>query len=353
MTVAGTDPTQLTAEQLRQAVRDRYAAAARSAAKGATASCCGDGGATAVAQDAISRDLYDAEAEHTSATALAASLGCGNPTALAELREGERVLDLGSGGGLDVLLSARRVGPTGKAYGLDMTPEMLDLARRNQAEAGVQNAEFIAGTLEDIPLPDDTVDVVISNCVINLAADKDVVLREAHRVLAPGGRFAVSDVVLLKPLPEPARRAMRPWTGCVAGALLDSDYLDKLTAAGFTDPSVEITRTYHRDDVIDLAASIDPGEIPADLDVAEIITALDGAVASAFVRATKPVDTGCGCCASTATAETPAAAAQHAATGQGATTPCCGSREAANAADSCCDPVAKASAQASGATCCG
>lgn len=288
MTLAASDPTQLTPEELRQAVRDRYAAAAIASARGGAASCCGDGSATTAASDPISRDLYDAEAEQTSAAALAASLGCGNPTLLADLAPGERVLDLGSGGGLDVLLSARRVGPTGKAFGLDMTPEMLDLARRNQAEAGVENAEFIAGTIEDVPLPDGAVDVVISNCVINLAADKDAVLREAFRVLAPGGRFAVSDIVLLRPLPDAAARAMRLWTGCVAGALLDSDYVAKLHAAGFTDTTVEVTRAYSRQDAIDLAATLDPEQLPADLDVAEVVTALEGAVASAFVRATKP-----------------------------------------------------------------
>ena len=231
-----------------------------------------------------------------SSGALAASLGCGNPTLLAELEPGQTVLDLGSGGGLDVLLSARRVAPTGKAYGLDMTPEMLRLARRNQAEAGVENAQFMLGTIEDIPLPDGAVDVVISNCVINLAADKDAVLAEACRVLAPGGRFAVSDIVLLKPLPEAAQRAMRLWTGCVAGALLDTDYVAKLAAAGFTDAAVEVTRVYGRQDLLDLASELNPGDIgldPADTTsftetVAQVIEAMDGAVASAFVRATKP-----------------------------------------------------------------
>jgi SAM-dependent methyltransferase len=292
------DPTTLDADQLREAVRDRYAAAARQATetRGNTASCCGGSSAatgavvagSAVGADVITRDLYDDEAAQTSSDALAASLGCGNPTRLADLRPGQTVLDLGSGGGLDVLLSARRVGPTGKAYGLDMTPEMLELARRNQAEAGVENAEFLAGTIEQVPLPDASVDVVISNCVINLAADKDPVLREAFRVLSPGGRFAVSDIVLLRPLPEPARRAMRLWTGCVAGALLDTEYVDKLTAAGFTGAAVEVTRRYERQDLLDLAADLRPADIPADLDVDAIIEAMEGAVASAFVRATKP-----------------------------------------------------------------
>ena len=302
------DPTTLDADQLRDAVRDRYAAAARQAtetlAVGGTASCCAPAGSSAgasccsptgtavagsaVGADAITRDLYDDEAVATSPDALAASLGCGNPTALADLHPGETVLDLGSGGGLDVLLSARRVGPTGTAYGLDMTPEMLALARRNQAEAGITNAEFLQGTIESIPLPDASVDVIISNCVINLAADKDPVLREAFRVLRPGGRFAVSDIVLLKPLPEAAQRAMRLWTGCIAGALLDTEYVAKLTAAGFTDAGVEITRRYERTDLSDFADGLDPATVPADLDLAAVTRQLDGATASAFVRAVKP-----------------------------------------------------------------
>lgn len=307
MTDTGLDPTQVNADQLRDAVRDRYAAAARQARTDleaaertslptttssccapATTSCCGPTSAAPPDGDPITRDLYDTDAEQTSAAALAASLGCGNPTALADLTPGQIVLDLGSGGGLDVLLSARRVGPTGKAYGLDMTPEMLDLARRNQAEAGVDNAEFLQGTIEDVPLPDGTVNVVISNCVINLAADKDPVLREAFRVLAPGGRFAVSDIVLLRPLPEVARRAMQLWTGCVAGALLDSEYVAKLAAAGFTDAAVEVTRTHTRQDLLDPAASLRPEDLPAGVDVDDLVDLMDGAVASAFIRATKP-----------------------------------------------------------------
>jgi len=317
MSTVDDDPTTLDADQLRDAVRERYAAAARQAtqvlATGGTSSCCGPAAATssccspasaatpattstatgvgagnAVGADAITRDLYDDEAAQTSADALAASLGCGNPTALADLTPGQTVLDLGSGGGLDVLLSARRVGPTGKAYGLDMTPEMLALARRNQAEAGVENAEFLLGTIEHVPLPDSSVDVIISNCVINLAADKDVVLREAFRVLRPGGRLAVSDIVLLKPLPEAAQRAMRLWTGCVAGALLDTDYVAKLTAAGFAEADVEVTRRYERTDLDDLAAGLDPKDLPADLDLAGVVQEMEGATASAFVRAVKP-----------------------------------------------------------------
>jgi arsenite methyltransferase len=302
MTSLDRDPTTLTDEELREAVRDRYAAAARQATQVlddasseasscCSTSCCGGTAVTAgsaVGDAVITRDLYDREAEEVSANALAASLGCGNPTLLADLHPGETVLDLGSGAGLDVLLSARRVGPTGKAYGLDMTPEMLDLARRNQAEAGVDNAEFLAGTIEAVPLPDASVDVIISNCVINLAADKDAVLREAFRVLKPGGRFAVSDIVLLKPLPEPAQRAMRLWTGCVAGALVDTDYVARLAAAGFTDAAVELTRRYERGDLDDLAADLRPEDVPADLDLADVLTQMDGATASAFVRATKP-----------------------------------------------------------------
>jgi SAM-dependent methyltransferase len=304
MSTSAVDPTQLTADELREAVRDRYATAARQATKAlddateSAASCCatsccgGTATTTTIASpagsDPITRDLYGGEAEQVSSGALAASLGCGNPTLLADLTPGQVVLDLGSGGGLDVLLSARRVGPTGKAYGLDMTPEMLALARRNQAEAGVENAEFLAGTIEDIPLPDASVDVIISNCVINLAADKDAVLREAFRVLKPGGRFAVSDIVLLKPLPEPAQRAMRLWTGCVAGALVDTDYIARLVAAGFTDAAVEITRRYERTDLDDLAADLRPDDVPSDLDLDTVLHDMDGATASAFVRATKP-----------------------------------------------------------------
>ncbi len=294
------DPTELTGEELRAAVRERYAASARQATAALDAgtvstSCCSP--VQNVVDDPVTRDLYDDEAEQVSAGALAASLGCGNPTLLADLKPGQRVLDLGSGGGLDVLLSARRVAPGGFAYGLDMTPEMLDLARRNQAEAGVTNAEFLLGTIEDIPLPAGAVDVIISNCVINLAADKDAVLAEAFRVLAPGGRLAVSDIVVLRELPEVAQRAMRLWTGCVAGALLDTDYIAKLERAGFTDAGVEVTRSYGRQDLLDLAEQLTPGDVGLAADdvagftelVAQVVEALDGAVASAFVRATKPL----------------------------------------------------------------
>jgi SAM-dependent methyltransferase len=198
----------------------------------------------------ITRDLYTSEElAQVTDVAAQASLGCGNPTALAELREGEVVLDLGSGGGIDVLLSARRVGPTGKAYGLDMTDEMLELARRNQRELGIENAEFLKGTIEEIPLPDASVDVIISNCVINLSPDKDRVLREAHRVLRPGGRFAVSDVVFQGVVPEEVRTSIEAWSGCLAGALHEDDYRAKLAAAGFVDIDVEITRTYGLDEL--------------------------------------------------------------------------------------------------------
>ena len=201
---------------------------------------------------------------------------------------GERVLDLGSGGGIDVLLSARRVGPTGFVYGLDMTDEMLTLARANAAQAGAANVEFIKGTIEDVPLPDASVDVVISNCVINLSPDKDVVLAEAYRVLRPGGRFAVSDIVLLRPL-EPAWTALVAlWTGCIAGALGQTEYVTKLSTAGFNDPSVQVTRYYTADDVRELAGDVDSGQLPAGATVADAVDALQGAFAAAFIRATKP-----------------------------------------------------------------
>ncbi len=286
-------------DEIREAVRDRYAKAALQVTAAGGASCCGpeccstdplDTSAATTLKDPITRDLYSEDAEQTSATALAASLGCGNPILLADLVPGETVLDLGSGGGLDVLLSARRVGPTGTAYGLDMTTEMLELARRNQAEAGVTNAEFLRGTIEDIPLRDNLVDVVISNCVINLSGDKDAVLAEAFRVTKPGGRFAVADIVLLRDLPEIAQSAMSLWTGCVAGALLDTDYVARLTAAGFTDAEVEVTRRYDRAEIAELAECLPAQEIPAGTDVDRIIEALDGAVASAFIRARKPLE---------------------------------------------------------------
>ncbi|MFN8145962.1 MAG: arsenite methyltransferase [Candidatus Nanopelagicales bacterium] len=285
MSTTQPDPTTLSDEELRAAVRDRYAASASTVlADLGRSSCC-----SPVDSDAITRDLYDADqAGEVPQAALAASLGCGNPTALAALEPGQTVLDLGSGGGIDVLLSARRVGPTGKAYGLDMTPEMLELARRNQAEAGVENAEFLHGTIEDVPLPDATVDVIISNCVINLAADKDPVLAEAFRVLRPGGRFAVSDMVLLKPLPDLAYRAMALFTGCISGALLDADYRDRLAAAGFVDVDLEVTRVLRIPELEEMAQQLPPGVIPDGVDPSAVIAEMDGAIASAFIRATKP-----------------------------------------------------------------
>ncbi len=271
---------------LTQIVRERYGQAALQAAQGAKAGCCGTGSGCGSA-DPITRDLYAAEqTDGLPVEALLASLGCGNPTALAELREGETVLDLGSGGGIDVLLSARRVGPAGKAYGLDMTDEMLALARENQRRAGAVNVEFLKGQIEAIPLPDASVDVLISNCVINLSADKDRVLAEAFRVLRPGGRFAVSDVVTRGPLPAEVRRSIGLWTGCVAGALEDTEYLGKLAAAGFVEASVEPTRIYHAAEAREFLAS-------AGLEAEEFALQIDGKVMGAFVRATKPAAASC------------------------------------------------------------
>jgi arsenite methyltransferase len=241
-----------TKDEIRDAVRERYAAAARSAGTAQSGCCggpdgagCGCGGAAITEEqaEAFGPELYSGEERETLPQAAAlASLGCGNPTSVAELREGETVLDLGSGGGIDVLLSAHRVGPTGKAYGIDMTDEMLELARHNQREAGVENVEFLKGTIEEIPLPDDAVDVVISNCVINLSADKPSVFREAARVLRPGGRFAVTDIVADADMDEATRRDMQQWTGCVAGALTEEQFRRELEAAGFE--SIEIRETH-------------------------------------------------------------------------------------------------------------
>lgn len=270
-------------DAVRGAVQERYAAAALQVISSPGSACCGPSSSTV---DPITRGHYEA-GDSPSAAALAASLGCGNPTALAQLLPGQDVLDLGSGGGLDVLLSARRVGPSGQAYGLDMTPEMLELARRNQAEAGIENATFLQGTIEDIPLSDETVDVVLSNCVINLSPDKDAVLREAYRVLRPGGRFAVSDIVLTRPIPDDLRRVVGLWTGCISGALRDAEYVSKLEAAGFADAGVEVTRRYTRDDLDSMAGQVSPDQLPEGLSRADAIDALDGAFASAFVRARK------------------------------------------------------------------
>ena len=231
---------------LRERVQGRYAAAAEAAASGA-ASCCGDAAViTHEQKELFGSGLYDADdRDALPEAARLVSLGCGNPTAVAELHEGEVVLDLGSGGGIDVLLSARRVGPRGMAYGLDMTDEMLELARQNQREAGVENVEFVKGTIEDVPLADDSIDVIISNCVINLSADKPRVFREAARVLRPGGRFAVSDVVADEGMDEETRQSMQEWTGCIAGALTRKDYADQLAAAGFTDVEIQETHRVH------------------------------------------------------------------------------------------------------------
>jgi arsenite methyltransferase len=268
--------------QVREIVRARYGEAARSVQDQKPASCCGSGGCSTKSQDPITAGLYDeSETAGLPVEAVLASLGCGNPTALAALREGEVVLDLGSGGGIDVLLSARRVGPTGKAYGLDMTDEMLALARENQRKAGVENVEFLKGEIEAIPLPDAAVDTIISNCVINLSADKRTVLAEAFRVLRPGGRFAVSDIVLRGALPEEAQRSLALWTGCVAGALDESEYRHLLAEAGFEAIDVEPTRVYHAEDARALLK--DSG-----LDTS-LADAVDGRVMSAFVRARKPL----------------------------------------------------------------
>jgi len=271
-------------KQIYDAVRDRYANAARAASK---KPCCGPSDTTS---GVVSSNLYEKDETDTlPSDAVAASLGCGNPTMLADLQPGEVVLDLGSGGGIDVLLSARRVGPTGKAYGLDMTPEMLDLARENQAEAGLANVEFLQGTIEDIPLPDETVDVVISNCVVNLSPDKDAVLREAFRVLKPGGRLAIADIVLRRALSEPTTALIGLWTACAAGALVVDDYEAKLRSAGFEDVSIEPTRVFEDDDVVSLAAelSVDSG-LPRDTDRDEVMAEVAGSVMSASVRGRKP-----------------------------------------------------------------
>lgn len=277
-------------EALRDAVQDRYARAALSVRESGNATCCGGGEPASASSvpDLIGRGLYDADSSaDLPDDALAASLGCGNPTALAELSVGEVVLDLGSGGGIDVLLSARRVGATGKAYGLDMTPEMLALARDNAAAAGVDNVEFLEGTIESIPLPDESVDVIISNCVINLSGDKDAVLSEAFRVLRPGGRFAVSDIVLSRALPPVVQPLMAAWTGCVAGALVDREYVEKLEAAGFVHAEVQVTQVFGADALARMGGDLIE-QLPEGTDVEALRAELDGAATSAFVRATKP-----------------------------------------------------------------
>ncbi|MGA7871564.1 MAG: arsenite methyltransferase [Candidatus Binatus sp.] len=264
-------------ESIRERVREEYAQAAlRVTNQGGT--CCGS---AAPAGNPITSNLYaDGETTALPAEAVAASLGCGNPTALAELKPGDTVLDLGSGGGIDVLLSARRVGPAGKAYGLDMTDEMLALARENQRKSGVQNVEFLKGEIEHIPLPDNSVDVIISNCVINLSGDKDRVLSEAFRVLKPGGRFAVSDVVVRGEMPGGIRHRVELWAGCIAGALEESEYRTKLAAAGFDQIGVEPTRIYTAADAKGLLAKNE--------DVEKVAQMVDGKFMSALVRARKP-----------------------------------------------------------------
>jgi SAM-dependent methyltransferase len=272
----------MSTQSIKEIVKEKYGQAAKRAASGA-GGCCGAGPSLDGCCDPITSNLYDiGQAAEVPTAALAASLGCGNPTALAELSPGETVLDLGSGGGIDVLLSARRVGPTGKAYGLDMTDEMLALARENQRKAGAGNVEFLKGEIENIPLPDRSVDVIISNCVINLSADKDRVLREAFRVLKPGGRFAVSDVVVRGEVPPEIRRNMELWVGCVAGAMEESDYRAKLAAAGFGEIEIEPTRIYKIEDARQFLA----GE---GIDVDAIAPQVDGKFLSAFVRARKPI----------------------------------------------------------------
>jgi SAM-dependent methyltransferase len=270
-----------TSQDIKATVKQKYGEAALRAQSGATSSCCG-GSCGCGSDDPITSNLYSlSQTETLPESAVLASLGCGNPTALAELREGETVLDLGSGGGIDVLLSAQRVGPTGKAYGLDMTDEMLALARENQRKAGVTNAEFLRGEIEQIPLPDGSVDVILSNCVINLSADKKKVLAEAFRVLKPGGRFAVSDVVVQGELPAEVRRSMELWVGCVAGALADTEFLAILKDSGFIDASIEPTRVYSFED-----AKTFLGE--AGLDPTALAREVEGRVMGAFIRARKP-----------------------------------------------------------------
>jgi arsenite methyltransferase len=270
---------------IKTAVQTKYGEAARQVAAGGTA-CCG-GAAELSLCDPITRNLYDeAEKSALPAEAIAASLGCGNPTALAQLSPGEIVLDLGSGGGIDVLLSARRVAPGGKAYGLDMTDDMLALARENQRKAGVENVEFLKGEIENIPLPQESVDVVISNCVINLSADKDRVLRETFRVLKPGGRFAVSDVVVRGPVPPAIRKSIELWVGCVAGAMDESDYRAKLAAAGFVEIEIEPTRVYGIEDARQFLTA-------KGIDVDAIAPQVEGKFASAFIRARKPAAAQC------------------------------------------------------------
>jgi arsenite methyltransferase len=267
---------------VKKAVKETYGQAALKVSSGTKSCCCNSGISSCGQADPITGNLYDlGQKSELPDTAVLASLGCGNPTALAELKPGETVLDLGSGGGIDVLLSARRVSPGGKAYGLDMTDEMLALARENRDKAGVENVEFLKGEIEKIPLPDNTVDVIISNCVINLSGDKDSVLREAFRVLKPGGRFAVSDIVTRGEIPAEIKQNLLLWAGCIAGALEENEYRKKLTAAGFVDVAIEPTRIYRSEDILSLF--IDKG-----FDVSELAPQIDGKFISGFIRARKP-----------------------------------------------------------------
>jgi arsenite methyltransferase len=282
-------------ETIKAVVQEKYGAAAKRAASGQGSACCGTSAASSIEGcDPITSNIYgEGETAAVPEMALRASLGCGNPTALARLSPGETVLDLGSGGGIDVLLSARRVGPTGKAYGLDMTDEMLALAEENKRKSGLTNVEFLKGEIENIPLPDNTVDVIVSNCVINLSGDKDRVLREAWRVLKPGGRFAVSDVVVRGEVPEEIRKSMELWVGCVAGALSDTEYEQKLSAAGFEAVDIEATRVYNVEDAREFLKG-------AGIDADAIAPKVRDKFISAFVRAQKPAEKACcgpTCCA--------------------------------------------------------
>lgn len=295
---------------VKDVVRQKYGAAAERVAQGGGAACCGGSAASPEQWDPITSNLYDqAQAADVPAEAMLASLGCGNPTALAELKPGETVLDLGSGGGIDVLLSAKRVGSTGTAYGLDMTDQMLALAQENKRKSGLSNVHFLKGEIEHIPLPANSVDVIISNCVINLSADKDRVLREAFRVLKPGGRFAVSDVVVRGEMPETIRRNMELWIGCVAGALRDADYIAKLRAVGFEDAAIEVTRVYTAEDAAEFLAG-------QSTQLQQLAREVDGRFVSGFVRARKPLAAG-------NASEAVAPAAALGATGCGCGPRCC------------------------------
>src|ERR1700723_1739736 len=268
---------------MKDAVKEKYGSAALRVTAGGS-SCCGAAPASSCGCDPITSNLYDAaQSGQIPAEAMLASLGCGNPTALAKLNAGETVLDLGSGGGIDVLLSARRVGPTGKAYGLDMTDEMLALAAENKLKSGLTNVEFLRGEIENIPLPENSVDGIVSNCVINLSADKDRVLREAFRVLKPGGRFAVSDVVVGGEMPAEIRRSMELWVGCVAGALRDVEYHQKLAAAGFEAVEIEPTRIYKVEDAKEFLKS-------SGIDAESTAAQVEGKIGSAFIRGKKPAN---------------------------------------------------------------